>query len=157
MRRPYALPSTLREEDIPPDLREGCTSPYSVWMRGLVLFFAYLVLFVLSTGLQKHLLESIGLKGKFVDVLTILSTLVVLYRLYVHVWSFLSTEMRNCNRYNRFIEYYNEMTLKGMEPKFAISEAQELIHRDRREDELRRRNISYERRFDDRNSIRIGF
>lgn len=157
MRRPYALPSTLKKGDIPPDLRDGCTSPYSVWIRGLVMFLAYLVLFMLSKGLQKHLLETIGLKGKYVDVLTILSTLFALYKLYAHAWSFLSKEMRNCDRYNRFIEYYNEMTLKGMEPKFAIIEAKELIHRDRREDELRRSNISYERRLDDLNSIRIGF
>ena len=121
------------------------------------MFLAYLVLFMLSKGLQKHLLETIGLKGKYVDVLTILSTLFALYKLYAHAWSFLSKEMRNCDRYNRFIEYYNEMTLKGMEPKFAIIEAKELIHRDRREDELRRSNISYERRLDDLNSIRIGF
>ena len=149
MKRPSSLPPPLTNDDIPPHIREGCTDPYAVGVRGLALFFAYFVLYFISTGFQRYVLSSLGLKGKIIDVATKVVTAFAMYKLFGRVWTFISNEMRNCHRYNRFIAYYKEMTRKGMESKFAIEEALELIERDQREKQLRRGNIS-------NRNIRIG-
>ena len=156
MKRPSALPPTLTASDIPGHIHDGCTLPYSVLMRGTVLTVAYIVMFLIGKGFQAHILSKLGLGKKIIDVVTTLSTVFVLFKIYSRVWEFITNEVRSCKTYNSFIEYYNEMTMKGMKKEFAIGEALELIKRDQETARLRQHNLSYERRLDNRNSIRVG-